>query len=98
MGPQTAQPGRKCNLDALGAGTSESCVVGENNMAAPVTDQTAVGDSGHGLEFPFHDAIGTAWLFLAHAELNRSLTGRRRREMFVIERIATHEGSARGSG
>jgi hypothetical protein len=60
-------------------------------MAAPVADQAAVGNSSHGMEFLFHDAIGTAWFFLAHAEFGCSLKGRWQEEMFAVEQIVrTH--------
>jgi hypothetical protein len=60
-------------------------------MAAPVADQAAVGNSGHGMEFLFHDAIGTAWFFLAHAEFGCSLKGKRHQTMFAVEQtVRTH--------
>jgi hypothetical protein len=60
---EAANPGRESDFETLGAGTSEGGVIGKDDVATLLADQSAVGKHGHGRELVIGDAIGTTGFF-----------------------------------
>jgi hypothetical protein len=50
---------RKIDLQASLARTAEGAVIGKNNVAAFLADETSLGHHAHGMKLILDDAIGT---------------------------------------
>jgi hypothetical protein len=58
---------RKIDFQTLRAGTSERSIVGKDNVAAVLADQSIIGHNRHGMELPADNTIGTTMFFLCHS-------------------------------
>ena len=64
--PRPANFEGSTNFQALRAGTAESGIVGEDDVAAVLANPTIIGHCVHGMELPADNAIRTTKFFLGH--------------------------------